>query len=233
MANEKYSWMEQTNPELLSFYRSSNTNQKKFVDLLVKGMNNTTAYKYAGYRTSNPAQAASILYHSKSWIKEFVEVAKEYIKKKTMSSLVDNPNSSVDDFIKVDESKSVEAQILAQASKDDIERLHFYEDVIRGGVRQKIVTKTRGENGELIVSKIETKEPTISERMSARKEIDKILGLADSSADNLLDTPSEANFVFNVEDTSKDGDVKEDNSILPSDYTPSDDEDDEVIEERG
>ena len=80
-----------------------------------------------------------------------------------------------------------------------------------------IKTKTKDENGSLSVSKVEVREPTFADRMAARKELDKILGLKETgNKENRViqgDDNSRTTFNFNVIDTSSKVHAKQDFSI--------------------
>jgi hypothetical protein len=204
MANEKYIWMNKTDPELFNLYRTATGSQKRYIDLRVSGLTKARAYKGAGYKTANPTQAACVMEKNHPFMKRFIEMATDYNSKKKITEMLNDPSKKIDDFMKEMKNASIESELLVKGTHDDIKRLHFYEDICNGNVRQKITTKTKNENGELVISKVEIKEPTISERISARKEMDKILGLRDTVAENVgqLDTPDAVDFEFKIVDTS-------------------------------
>lgn len=228
MANVKYGWLGKENPDLLAFYNSSNKMQQTYIDLRANGIDKALAYKRAGYKTTNPVQAACVLEKRVPSIKTMIQAIKDH--KELYEKLSGKKNEEWLKEILEKTGESKELEILRQATADEATRIMFYTDIVQGKTTVKVTTKTKDENGELKVTKIEIKEPTIQDRINARKELDKILGLKETgNPDNKVysgDDNSQTIFNFNVADTSSKDHEKQDYSIKDNDYIKA-----EIIED--
>ena len=220
MANIKYGWLNKENPDLLAFYNSLNRMQQAYIYLRANGLDKGLAYKRAGFKTSTPVQAACVLEKRNPSIKTIVQAIKDH--KELYEKLSGKKNEEWLKEILEKTGESKELEILRQATADEATRIMFYTDIVQGKTTVKVTTKTKDENGELKVSKIEIKEPTIQDRINARKELDKILGLKETgNPDNKVfsgDDNSQTVFNFNVVDTSSKEHEKVDYSIKDNDY---------------
>ncbi len=220
MANIKYAWLNKENPDLLAFYNSLNRMQQTYIDLRANGFDKGLAYKRAGFKTKTPVQAACILEKRNPSIKTIVKAIIDHKELYEKISGQKNEEWLKEILEKTGESKELE--ILRQATADEAARIMFYTDIVQGKTTVKVTTKTKDENGDLKVSKIEIKEPTIQDRINARKELDKILGLKETgNPDNKVfsgDDNSQTVFNFNVVDTSSKEHEKQDYSIKDNDF---------------
>ena len=211
----KYQFLEKIAPDLLKYYNSLNILQKRYVDLRVNGISKSESYKQAGYKTSNPMQAACVLEKRCPNLKVLIDSIKDHDK---MAKYELGDNSIFNEIMNSPESK--ELNILRTATADEVGRIRFYRDIINGNTKVKVITKTKNDNNELVISKVEIKEPTIQDRINARKELDRILGLKETgNAENKVmgDNNSQTVFNFNVLDTSSTQHQKQDFSIKDND----------------
>lgn len=211
----KYAWLEKENKELFNLFNTLNLQQQKYIEYRSLGFNKAEAYSRSGYTTANPTQSACVLEKRNPFIDSLVETFKAH---KELMKLNDTTQSEnfYKDIVK-NAPVSKELEMLKTASADEAARITFYNNIISGKMTTTIKTKTKDESGSLTISKVEVREPTFADRMAARKELDKILGLKETgnkenrtfqSNDN-----SRTTFNFNVIDTSSKVHAKQDFSI--------------------
>jgi hypothetical protein len=212
---KQYEWMERTNPELYAYYNSLNFQQQKYIAYRAQGLTKADSYRRSGYKSSQPTQSACIMEQKRPYIKAIVE---EITTHKDLQTKLDasNQNKFFRDLAK-NSTESKELEMLRNATSDEAIRINFYNDIINGTMKQTIKRKSRNEQGEMVLSSVEIKEPTFSDRMAARKELDKILGLKETgNVENKVisgDDNSKTVFNFNVVDTSSKFHAKQDFSI--------------------
>lgn len=211
----KYAWLEKENKELFNLYNTLNFQQQKYVELRALGYKKGEAYTRCGYATSNPSQSACVLEKRLPFIASLIQAVANH---KELTKLTDTSNSEgfYKNIVKTSPVNK-ELDMLRNASADEAARINFYNSIISGRMTTTIKTKTKDENGSLSVSKVEVREPTFADRMAARKELDKILGLKETgNKENRViqgDDNSRTTFNFNVIDTSSKVHAKQDFSI--------------------
>lgn len=164
---------------LMRFYNGTQPKIQAYIEFRCQGYTKTDSYIYAGFRSKYAGQAANNLENRNPEIQEIVEAMNT---RKSLS--IDNPESAVskklDAIVESDEYKKALEKV-ENATGEVAEQIQFYRDIIQGKTKvlKKVIDKDA--NGVIIKIKEEYVEPSISERMEARKRYDSIIGLSQSA----------------------------------------------------
>lgn len=170
--NIKYGYLEK---DKLDFYNTLDIRRKKYIDFRGQGYNKTEAYKLAGYNSKNASQGSHNL--EKGNIATIIE---DIINHNKLNQLVDGEGKLKQQIDALTTSKQAKKalEVIDKATGEEARRIQFYNDISTG--KSKTIEKTtiKDRDGNVKEERIVEKEPTITERMNARKQLDILLGLS-------------------------------------------------------
>lgn len=163
--------------EQQKYFDSLSERQRKYVEYRGKGYNKTRAYALAGYNSRNVGQAA---YNLEMKNKGMTELIDTLINTSKVKMLLDAEKSSkinqqVDALAAQDGAEKV-IQAIEGADSETAKRIQFYRDISAGKIKTVKKTIKKNKDGEVVGVTIE-EISNIDDRMKARKELDRILGL--------------------------------------------------------
>ena len=164
-------------PEQQMTYNSLTNAQRKYVDYRVMGYSKTQSYKMAGYSGKNAGQSAYLLERGNAAMAEIIETM---MSAKKVSSITEDQNSDINrqiDALAMQKTAEEALSVVEGADGETARRIQFYRDVVNGKI--KTVRKTTKKNASGAVISTTTEEINdVETRMKARKELDRVLGLA-------------------------------------------------------
>jgi hypothetical protein len=156
-------------------YDSLNERERKYVDLRGLGHKKKDAYTVAGFGGKNVSQSCHNLELRKPFIDDLVSIIQNA--KRAKDLFVEGSETNRDLAIVAQQERT--ENMLAVLTGDDGEtarRIQFYRDIIAGKIKSVKITKKYDGLGNLKERKVE-EVSDIGSIISARKELDKILGL--------------------------------------------------------
>ena len=151
--------------------------QRLYVDYRGQGSTKTLAYLMAGYsETNNVGQAAYLMEKRNSVIGELITCLQSQKQVRDLSIKESKLNRRID-ALATQESAENAIKVIEGADSETARRIQFYRDVINGKIKTVRRTSRYDKFGKRIDTKIE-EVADVESKMKARKELDKILGLA-------------------------------------------------------
>ena len=177
--NIKYGFLDK---EKLDFYNTLDLRRKKYIDYRVTGYNKTEAYRMAGYnaKSKNTAQAAHNL--EKGNVKIIIQDILNYRK---LNEFAEGKGDLQRQINALTTSKQAEKalKVIENATGEEAIRIKFYQDISTGKTKTIEKTTIKDRDGNIKEERIVEKEPTVADRMQARKQLDVLLGLNDMPAE--------------------------------------------------
>ena len=156
-------------------YEKLNAMQRAYVDYRGQGNSKANSYRMAGYKSSNPSQAAYITERNNKVLGELSEIILANRKVKEMAKEDSDINRQID-ALAMQESDNKVLETIENADGETARRIQFYRDVINGRIKTvKKITK-KNAMGATVETRIE-ETSDVETKMKARKELDRILGL--------------------------------------------------------
>ena len=156
-------------------YASLPQKYKNYVSYRGLGYSKNESYRMCGYGGKNVSQGVNTLEKRNP---ELVDLANTIIQSKVNRDLFIE-NSNLNQKLDIISKGSQGNEVLAKIEKTDSEtakRIKFYRDIINGKIKSvKIVTRYNSA-GEIIDKKVEESND-VQIKITARKELDKILGI--------------------------------------------------------
>lgn len=192
-------------PEQQAYYDGLNNNQRRYVDYRSMGYNKTQSYQMAGYSGKKAGQAAYILESTNKGMTEIIEAR---LKAKRVNSIVSGEDEKINQQIDALAMQKTAEKVLSTIENADAEtaqRIQFYRDVINGKIKSVKKTKKLNADGAVISTTIE-EISDINSRLTARKELDRVLGLNQVIDVGKLDC---GDITINIVDASKKDEIED------------------------
>jgi hypothetical protein len=169
-------------------FNGLNAQQQAYIKYRGMGYNKKEAYMLAYPNSKNPRQASTVLTARNPEIEELVECFLAHKRNKDLKK-EDTPESKEID--KIAEKEPIELEMLETTSEyvekgvdingfsgENAKRLQFYRKIMNGQIVSTSTTKKYDKDGNLISTTV-VESDDIETRIKARKEVDRILGLAE------------------------------------------------------
>lgn len=204
-------------------YNKLDRRMRKYIDLRGIGHNKSNAYRLCDYRGKDASQGAYVLEKRHPEARELISVL--LAQKKLENMLQPEPEEQADGSDTQDKESDIEKEINALALQagaeklikiaegDDSEtakRIQFYRNIISGKI--KTVRKTIKYSGTGVkLSETVEEVSDVKEKVQARKELDKILGL-----NQMIDLGSLklGDITVNIVDASKVEELEDDRNTI-------------------
>ena len=177
-------------------FEGLNPRHRAYVELRgKKGYNKTNAYISAGFKPNNASQASYLLERNHPIIPELIAALHGQTKLRNLTVQDSDINKQIDALATRAGAEAL-TQIIEDGDAEKARSVQFYRDIIDGKTKttRKIVRKNA--NGDTLETKIEYVSD-VQDRMKARKELDRILGINESVD---LDQLQGGNITFNFVD---------------------------------
>ena len=188
------------NNELQKAYDTLPNRVQRYVDLVGAGNTKSDSYKMAGFTGKSVSQSVTSLERSYPILKEMFTAFKT--------------NATANAIIKGEKDELLDRQINALANQKTVEqmmqvidnadaetalRIKFYREIIKGDIKSTKTTSEYDKEGNLVKRKVEEIDD-VNSRITARKELDRVLGL-----NAVLDVGSlqAGDITINIVDASK------------------------------
>ena len=189
-------------------YDKLNSKQQLYLDYRSIGYKRSDAYRAAGYNAKDPRRKAYDLEHNNNVIGTLVQVLLNHsmakhamemdlIESSQKAELADTEHKLNALQQQADDAKFIDAMSNMDAITAD--RIKFYKSILNGTVKTQRTTVTYNSAGEIVNKRVETIDD-IQQRINARKELDKILGVGQLA--NLGDVTA-GTITINIVDSSK------------------------------
>lgn len=218
IVNIKYGYLE---PEKLDFYNSLDIRRKKYIDFRGQGYNKSESYKLAGYNAKNYAQASSNLEKGNIAI-----IIQDIITHNQLNDYVKGEGKLKKQIDALTTSKASKKalEVIENATGEEARRIQFYNDISTGKTKTIEKTIIKDREGNIKEERIVEKEPTIQDRMSARKQLDILMGLNNMpsevgqlQAGQITITIVDASNKQQLQDNRNNVSIDADFNVLPSD----------------
>lgn len=170
------------------YFNSLNANQQAYIRFRGLGHSKRDAYLQAYPKTKNPNQSCNVLESRNPKIVEIIECFLAHKRNKELYAENSEPSKTIDKIAKLPtiETEMVPLQTDGVEPKNDIngfsvenaQRLSFYRQIANGKIKTTKTRTTYDADGNITGKTVEEIED-VDMRIKARKEIDKILGLAE------------------------------------------------------
>lgn len=179
-------------PEQQKQYDALSEKQRAYVDYRSAGLEPKEAYISCGYNEKNASQKAYII-ENRNNIKELINVRRS-------ARLGNLPTEKQDDQVQVEYGK----------------RVSFYENIINGKTRTVKKTTILNRDGSVRSTKIEEIDD-VNARITARKELDKIVGL--SRLPEIGSVIAGANITIKIVDAGNQEELQDSRNQVNNDWT--------------
>ena len=172
--NIKYGFLER---EKLDYYNTLDIRRKKYIDFRGQGYTKIEAYRMAGYNaTKNASQSAYNIEKG-----NVATIINDILNYRKLNELADGKGDLQRQINALTTSKQAEKaiQVIENATGEEARRIKFYTDISSGKTKTIEKTTVKDREGNIKEERIVEKEPTIADRMAARKQLDILLGLND------------------------------------------------------
>lgn len=194
---------------------------KKYVEYRINGYPKKQAIILAGYSTKSPNQTAGLMERRHPAVREIVDTLLK-IKMATDFSNEDGELNRTIDTLAMQKDASNVVETVNDLTPENAKRIQFYRDIANGKIKTVKKTIHKNAEGEVVKTVIEETSP-LQVRISARKELDVLLGLNSIIS---LDSISTGDITINIVDASR-KETKPNDVPQPSDLETIDGE--EVI----
>lgn len=170
---QKYSCL---TPEQQAAYEGLPDTHRLYVDYRGQGYNKAQAYRMCGYTSPNPTQCANTLERRNKIIPDLIRVI---CNARTLAQLMageGDASKRIDAIAAQEDAENALTKLNAPMTAESAKRLAFYRDIASGKTKTVKIKKKYDSKGELIEKTVE-EVSDITTRISARKELDRILGL--------------------------------------------------------
>lgn len=179
-------------------YEGLNVKQRRYVDFRGQGYPKGQSYSMAGYVTPNPNQACAMLEKTKPVVNVLIKRLLDNKKARELTQTDSALNRQIDALAQQDGVEKM-LKTIEGADGETAKRIQFYRDIVNGKVKSVKKTTRKDADGNVIETRIE-ETLAIDDRMKARHELDRILGL---NAIANLDNFQVGDITVNIVDASK------------------------------
>lgn len=172
--------------------------QRKYIDLRGAGYGKREAYEMAGYGQKNAKQAAWVMESRNALIPQLAEKLQNERRLQDLGVPDSKINKTINALAR-QEGVERALETIENADGETARRIQFYRDIMNGTIKTVKRVTTKGADGKVKSVKIEEVED-VGAKMTARKELDKILGLTRLPS---IDNFKVGGITVNIVDASK------------------------------
>lgn len=180
-------------------FESLNEGQRRYVEYRGQGYTKAQSWSMAGYASRNPSQAAQSAEKLNKTLKELAEILYKDTKARELT-VEDSALNRQIDALALQKCAEETLKVIDGADGETARRIQFYRDIINGRIKTCKRTITKDALGRVRGSK-EEEIDDVAQRIAARKELDKILGLTMILPD--VDRLQVGGITINIVDASK------------------------------
>lgn len=180
-------------------FEGLNEGQRRYVEYRGQGYTKAQSWTMAGYASRNPSQAVQSAEKLNKTLKELAEILYKDNKARELT-VEDSALNRQIDALALQKCTEETLAVIDGADGETARRIKFYRDIINGKIKTFKRTTTKDALGRVKSIK-EEESDDVGTRISARKELDKILGLTMILPD--VDRLQVGGITINIVDASK------------------------------